>query len=85
MPHFKISISSIKPESNVPFNVFRKDNERFSLIVNSGNIFPKNLSKLIVQHRNAEPFLYILENDKDKYYNYLEEYLKDITSDNLVH
>ena len=77
--HFEIPICSIKKESKVPFNIFRKDNDGYNLILEENDIFPVNLPNILRQSSNNPMF--ILDKDKKKYYHYLEKVLGEITKD----
>lgn len=81
MSHFKIPLFTIKPESTMPFNLFRKEGDNYALVVEDGNIFPKNLSNLILNYPSHEPYVYVSEKDKPKYYAYIETILAKITQD----
>lgn len=80
--HFEIPICSIKKDSKVPFNIFRKDNDHYNLILEENDVFPENLPNLLRQSSNHSMF--ILDNDKKKYYHYLETVLGQITKDSKV-
>lgn len=84
MTHFEIPLVSIKPESYVPFNVFRKARNNYALILEEGDIFPKNLPSLISSQHGNQQSVYVHEEDKRKYYSYLENFLRDITQDKKV-
>lgn len=75
--YLQIPIYSIKPESYVPFNIYRKDEEKFSLLVEKNSIFPKHLASLL----KGSDSIYILVKEELTYYHYLEKVLVDITSD----
>lgn len=81
MSHVQIPLFTIKPESIIPFNLFRKEGDNYALVVEDGDIFPKNLSNLILNYPNHEPYVYLHKEDKPKYYAYLENILGKITQD----
>ena len=79
-PYFKISIYSLIPESTMPFSVYRKDENQYTLIVEKADIFPKHLTSII---RDLEE-IYIRTLDKPNYYIYLEKALGMITQDSHI-
>lgn len=84
MSHVQIPLFTIKPESVIPFNLFRKEGENYALVVEDGDIFPKNLSTLIVNYPHNEPYVYLHQKDTPKYHAYLEKNLGKITQDTEV-
>jgi len=84
MSHVKIPLFAIKPESAIPFNLFRKEEDHYALVVEDGDIFPKNLSNLMLNYPNNEPCVYLHKKDKPKYYAYLENFLGKIMQDTEV-
>lgn len=78
--YFNISIFSLIPESKMLFSVYRKEKDAFTLIVENGNVFPKNLTTLIKDPTQ----IYIRIDDKQNYYTYLEKVLGIITQNSLM-
>ena len=78
--HVKIPINSIVPEKKVSFGVYKKDKERFEMIVEAGTVFPKGLSSLLHHSLEEKSSLYIHNENKSDYYLYLESLLGDISS-----
>ena len=75
--YFQIPIYSIRPESSLPFNVYRKEGTQYSIIMEKDDIFPKNLPSLLQTSNKT----YIQIDDERTYYSYLEENIADITKD----
>jgi len=84
MSHFQVPLYSIKPESRVPFNIFRKEQDDYALILENGDIFPNALPDLVLKQQKNKPFVYINEKDKQTYYTYLEHILAEITQDSRI-
>lgn len=82
--YYKIQPYSMKPERVVPFNIYRKDNNRYSLVVEKKDFFPKNLLSLIQSSSKNIDDIYISSADKSQYYSYLESILGEITKDSKV-
>ncbi|WP_024954733.1 HD-GYP domain-containing protein [Sulfurospirillum arcachonense] len=80
--HFEIPLYAIKEETRIPFNIYRKEEEFYSMIVEQNDIFPKKLASIISQSANKA--MYIKNEDTKKYYSYLESVLGKITSDTFV-
>lgn len=84
MSHLEIPLFSIKAESIVPFNIYRKDVEKYELVLDGGDVFPKNLANLLKKQHNDNEIIYINQSDKQNYYYYLERILSDITKDSHI-
>lgn len=77
--HFEIPICSIQVDTKVPFNIFRKEEDHYKLILEQNDIFPRNLPTLL--RRSSNKTMFIAQKDTRMYYEYLENILNFITKD----
>lgn len=80
--HYEIPVCSVIVDSCVPFNIFRKEEDHYKLILEQNDIFPQELPSLLQQSNNYSMFISI--QDKKAYYDYLERVLGDITQNRQV-
>lgn len=78
--YFQIPLYSIRPESYLTFNVYRKDGTQYSIIAEKDDVFPKNLATLL----QTSDVTYIQYNDELAYYHYLEKNLAYITKNTSI-
>lgn len=77
--YLKIESYSLRPDTIVPFNIYRKTENSYTLVVENRDYFPKSLSSLV---QNSS--FYIDVSDENKYHYYLGNVLSEITKDKTI-
>lgn len=80
--YYEVPISSIRPLSQVPFSLFRKDKETFKIVLEKNDLFPKELPSILEQFSKKN--IFIQKSEKQKYFSYIEKNLAHISKDSQV-
>lgn len=74
---------SLKSGQSYPYNIYRKTDEKiFDLLLKKSEIFNKSIQCFFLDEKQTK--IYIMEEDKDLYHEYIQKHITDILNDEQI-